>query len=226
MLIPELLEPYWGQDIKALFIQSEIHNCPLIHTIAIGLGVCPDEDRTEWIAVIDIAIRNARNIHHVLKKDQHPGGFFGELQVSALVWLIASFMRYNLGYTNLTRVNNWLQLWLSRIKTSGHDLEDYGRRENELLATMSLHSRRLLITRFEHLLDSGGDGMWVSVDPPKIAWLRGYQYGPKPEDWKILWSFREKSYAADFWRFVENEHQPVPGAWIDDSDDDDDGSPY
>lgn len=123
----------------------------------------------------------------------------------------------------LTRVNDWLWLWLSKVRASGHDLEDYGRREKELLVAESINSKRVHVC-YPKYSRNGDYGYWFDMGPPHVVWLRGYQYGPEPEDWKILWSVPEKSYAADFWRFVENEHQPMPGAWVDDSDDDEDDS--
>ncbi|TGJ81266.1 hypothetical protein E0Z10_g7499 [Xylaria hypoxylon] len=95
-------------------------------------------------------------------------------------------------------------------KSNGYDLEEYGRRESELLADNDSELNRAVVCQMDK--------------PAKryrydIAQLRGYEYGPEPKDWKILLSFPEKSYAADFWRLVEDGPQLVPGAWVEDSDD-------
>jgi hypothetical protein len=112
---------------------------------------------------------------------------------------------------DLQPLSGLLTLWLSRIESNGYDLREYGRRENEML-----QDKDLKLSRVFGLRRKVSKGTWTR---PKI-YLRGYEYGPEPGDWKVLWSFPEKSYAADFWRLVEGGLQLVPGAWVEDSDDD------
>ncbi|KAI0535007.1 hypothetical protein GGR58DRAFT_27062 [Xylaria digitata] len=190
MVIPDLLQPYWSQDLRALCATS-IRTCVLLHAIALGFGQANGGFIDGWAFLADMVICNTPNIHQITG--------LGDTS-----WLVA------LEANAQTLVSSRLRLWLSKIRSNGYDLEEYGRRENELLADKDL------IPRTDLLIYRRVPGTCKRYD---IAQLRGYEYGPEPEDWKILLSFPEKSYAADFWSLVEDGPRVVPGAWVEDSDD-------
>ncbi|GAW26651.1 putative ankyrin repeat-containing protein [Rosellinia necatrix] len=101
--------------------------------------------------------------------------------------------------------------WSEGISKWNSWSKEYGRRENELLADKDIGIENSRI--FAQWDATMGRFRIIPV------WLRGYVYGPEPEDWRILWSFPERGYAADFWRLVEDGAQLVPGAWVEDDDD-------
>ncbi|KAF2972023.1 hypothetical protein GQX73_g1509 [Xylaria multiplex] len=187
MAIPDFLQPYWSQDFRALRTAS-IGTFDLLHVIAIGFGSSNYEFTGGWALLADMVVCNTPDIHQITN--------FGTRD-----WLPRPSV--------WTLVSNHLKLWLSKIRSNGYDLKEYGRRENELLANKDLIlGSCLLISRREAETYRRYD----------IAWLRGYEYGPEPEDWKVLVSFPEKSYAADFWNLVEDGPQVVPGSWVEDDD--------
>ncbi|KAI0190718.1 hypothetical protein EV127DRAFT_79010 [Xylaria flabelliformis] len=200
-VIPDLLQGYWTQDLRALCIES-LAIYPLTHIVADGLGRAGDNLVAEWASLAETVIRNTPDIYHV-----------DEEQSTPLIVVIrsSSFSRRQSRYMSMRRLITCVNLWLSKVQSSGHDLEEYGRRENEMLMDKQLQ----LDNACEFAQYSFQRGRWRYF----IGRIRGYQYGPQPKDWKILWSFPEKSYAADFWRLVEDGPQLVPGAWVEDSDD-------
>ncbi|KAI0550963.1 hypothetical protein F4679DRAFT_541017 [Xylaria curta] len=201
MVIPDLLREYWTQDLRVLCNEStEIS--PLIHLVAQGLGGARNKLSAEWASLAGTVISNTSDIHYIGNEQLTP--------------LMAVIMSPSLEYrpsliTSMRILVNRVNLWLSKVQSSGHDLEDYGRRENEMLMDKELQ------------LDNGCTFIQWDLRRGRlrniIGRIRGYQYGPEPKDWKILWSFPEKSYAADFWRLVEDGPYLVPGAWVEDSDD-------
>ncbi|KAI0104244.1 hypothetical protein GGR51DRAFT_522106 [Nemania sp. FL0031] len=215
-VIPTLLQPYWNQDLAALCKES-METYSLIHMVAGGLGEPTKETQSEWAHLIGIVIRNTQNVHHIeYSRDMLSTGWFTPLMTLIGVWVRARSNK-NLSQNNLSQVGAYLELWLSAVRSSGYDLEEYGRRENELLVEKGLNLTNFYIDR--------GDfetrwGRWGTFAVPFR--LRAYEYGPEPKDWKVLWSVPEKSYAADFWSLVEDGPQLVPGAWVEDSDKDED----
>lgn len=207
MAIPDFLQPYWSQNIRATCTSSTVHRVSMIHVAAAGMGLKATDDttrevRAEWATLAGMVLSNTPNpnIRHV--EALIPG--------TPLIILIKNSIDQHQG-GDWKQVHSCLVLWLSEVQSSGHDLEEYGRRENELLADKELNLPRYCY--FERYWKRE-----LSLNE-HVACLRGYEYGPEPKDWKILWTVPEKSYAADFWRLVEDGPQLVPGAWVEDSDD-------
>ncbi|KAI1130133.1 hypothetical protein F5Y10DRAFT_236262 [Nemania abortiva] len=207
VIIPSLLQPYWGQDLRALCIAS-METLSLIHIVAKGLGYfSPIRPNLEWACLADRVICRTPNIHHVERNER----FFSRVQSTPLIDLIQSCV---FGLCTPSKVDRCLKLWLSKVKSNGYSLVEYGRCENMLLADKGLNL-------YDHckFYELHGNRYIKSAT---VSRLRGYEYGPEPEDWKILWSHRENSYAANFWRLVEDGLQTMPGAWVEDSDEDED----
>ncbi|KAI1751066.1 hypothetical protein F4782DRAFT_506646 [Xylaria castorea] len=219
MIIPDLLRRYWTQDLRALCIES-VAISPLIHIVAHGLGKSHDNLSAEWASLAETVISNTPNIHCVedceCKFWPRPWRWNRPCRLTPLLAVICSSSYDYLSRHNMImkKLISRVTLWLSKVQSSGHDLEEYGRRETEMLMDkeLQLDNKCMLVPYNDH------------IRRPKfiIGRIRGYQYGPEPKDWKILWSFPEKSYAADFWRLVEDGPQLVPGAWVEDSDDEED----
>ncbi|KAI0864727.1 hypothetical protein F4860DRAFT_378416 [Xylaria cubensis] len=200
-VIPDLLQGYWTQDLRALCIES-LAICPLTHIVADGLGRARDNLSAEWASLAETVISNTPDLHCVDAD---------ELLLTPLMIVIRSSARASQHRRNLNMrtINCRVTLWLSKVQSSGRDLEEYGRRENEMTISKELHNE----CWFARWNDREVEMTYT------IGRIRGYQYGPQPEDWKILWSFPEKSYAADFWTLVEDGPRLVPGAWVEESDD-------
>ncbi|KAI1735121.1 hypothetical protein F4680DRAFT_311134 [Xylaria scruposa] len=201
MVIPDLLRGYWTQGLRALCNESTAIS-PLIHLVAQGLGSACEKLSAEWASLAETVISNTPDIHYI--DDEQLTPLMVVIMSSALEYRpsqIAS-MRILIGRVNL---------WLSKVQSGGHDLEEYGRRENEMLMDKELQ------------LDNGCTFTQWNHQRRRLKYIigriRGYQCGPEPKHWKILWSFPEKGYAADFWRLVEDGPYLVPGAWVEDSDD-------
>lgn len=47
--------------------------------------------------------------------------------------------------------------------------------------------------------------------------FRGFTYGPRPEDWDIIWEWDSpvEEFVRDFWEWAENPPLEIPGAWVD-----------
>ena len=103
--------------------------------------------------------------------------------------------------------------WLENILEAGHNLKAYG--EAEML---EFHHQDL------------GSPLWAW--PPRTQDTRGssegpyrwkgFKYGPSPEDWDLIWELAPavEEFVADFWAWVENPLLAVPGAWVDDDEED------
>lgn len=200
MLMPDFLRPYWRQCAQRNCNDSMTVKSSLIHTTGLGIGYGECGFRAEWATLAGIVMSNTPNIHCV--EPSNP--------VTPLMTLIEASM-YRMPGGDWGYVHRCLMLWLSVVQSNGHDLEEYGRRENELLADKELNLKRHIY--FERINKK------YSPRSKHVVCLRGYKYGAEPKDWEILWSVPEKGWAAAFWRLVEDGRQLVPGAWVEDSDD-------
>ncbi|KAF3347841.1 hypothetical protein VdG2_04077 [Verticillium dahliae VDG2] len=57
---------------------------------------------------------------------------------------------------------------------------------------------------------------WIvlsTATEPKLLELR---YGPRPEDWNLIWDMDIEELACDFWEMIDEMPLPMPGAWVDD----------
>ncbi|KAI8950237.1 hypothetical protein F4801DRAFT_579701 [Xylaria longipes] len=174
MVTPELLRRYWTQDLHALCIAS-MAGFSLIHIVARGLGEAHYNLSAEWASLAETVISNTPNIHHIESYGNRSwlGAPWRRKTPAQSTPLMVVIKTSSLDYRqsrnmNMRKLFSRVTLWLSKVQSSGHNLED----------------------------------------------------------WKILWSFPEKDYAADyaadFWRLVEDGPQLVPGAWVEDSDDEGD----
>ncbi|KAK1528305.1 hypothetical protein CPAR01_12863 [Colletotrichum paranaense] len=102
----------------------------------------------------------------------------------------------------------FLRKWLEDVQISGHDLEEYGRREMEYLKREVRLQEERLSTRFEGMIK------------PSVR-LVSFTYGPEPGDWNLVWSLEAEEYAGEFWDLVENPPLHLPGGWVDDDSSDD-----
>ncbi|KAI1180972.1 hypothetical protein F4777DRAFT_181053 [Nemania sp. FL0916] len=208
--IPYFLQPHWSQDLGAL-CRDSVAIFPLITIVAFALGRID-----EWPPMADEMIRNTPDIHCVGRHRDGRGGPHRLNRSTPLIALIKGFSIF-IDDNSLMSVElpSRLKLWLQSIKSAGYDLQGYGRRENEMLLDRKLRLDNKLASLINR--KRGTPPRW------EPRYLRGYEYGPEPDDWKILWAVRERSWSADFWKMVDGEPQPIiPGGWVEDSDDDQD----
>ncbi|KAI1317632.1 hypothetical protein F5Y16DRAFT_145306 [Xylariaceae sp. FL0255] len=212
--VSDMLQPHWDQDFGKLCRYSTA-SFSLIHTFANQLGYyysrAPKENLSPWISLVKHTIRRTEDIHFIESSTSysdyghHRGFDVNGLAVSTplTVAILAIFRDFEHSSRD---INKFLKLWLGMVQSAGHDLNDYGRRENELLWANPLQSLRRFVVQV--VIRERPHNVWGS------AYLRGYLYGPSPEDWKILWRYPERSSSAYFWKLIENPPAPIPGGWV------------
>lgn len=93
-----------------------------------------------------------------------------------------------------------VRLFLESASEAGIDLEEYGRRESELLVPYVSYYRS-----------------WKDfTTTPSNPYLVSIKYGPRPEDWDFTWDLLVEEFAGEFWEMLENQPLHIPGAWVDD----------
>jgi len=96
-----------------------------------------------------------------------------------------------------------LYLWLEMLAESGVDLDLYGKLERSLL--YSDKDRHFDIIEPWQGCDNLG---------PRTR-LIAFQYGSKPEDWKLCWAEATDVFVGEFWQRIENDTPAMPGSWVD-----------
>ncbi|KPM44816.1 hypothetical protein AK830_g1758 [Neonectria ditissima] len=124
-----------------------------------------------------------------------------------------AFFRAQLPRHSCCRVRRVVQMWLEDLMEAGVDLEVYGQLEE-----IALKDQTYLGTDF--IL-----GLSYIAGPYVVS----FQYGPRPEDWKIGYDPCVEEYAGTFWKALVIERRTremmprqMPGSWENDTDDDDD----
>jgi hypothetical protein len=148
---------------------------------------------------------------------------------TALVWGIiawrgmARWFRYINSKTQKPRwcwkrlLREHIKFWLEDLLDAGHDLEVYGKAE---MAVFHLQTWSLSVSEcrqsLAHWPPKYHMDMKSSSEGP-YRW-RGFKYGPRPEDWDLIWELNPavEEFVRDFWDWVENPPLVVPGAWVDD----------
>ncbi|EXV06041.1 ankyrin repeat protein [Metarhizium robertsii] len=93
-----------------------------------------------------------------------------------------------------------VRLFLESASEAAIDLEEYGRRESELLVPYDSYYRN-----------------WPDfITTPSTPYLVSIKYGPRPEDWDFTWDLLVEEFAGEFWEMLENQPLHIPGAWVDD----------
>ncbi|EEY22338.1 predicted protein [Verticillium alfalfae VaMs.102] len=104
--------------------------------------------------------------------------------------------------------------WARILDESGFDLCRHGLRENLLLQESGQLGNRWK-AHVEWFKFGEGVG-WTeptTLAEPKLLELR---YGPRPEDWDLIWDMDVEELAGDFWEMIDEMPLPIPGAWVDD----------
>ncbi|KAL3292678.1 Ankyrin repeat-containing domain protein [Colletotrichum asianum] len=99
-----------------------------------------------------------------------------------------------------------MQFWLEDVQSAGIDLEEYGKRELAiyLKSSCTLRHRR-------------GFGMAGPTSTLHNMRLVSFEYGPRPEDWYLVWDPDAYEFAGEFWNLIENPPLRIPGGWVDDA---------
>ncbi|KAH0425361.1 hypothetical protein CcaCcLH18_11017 [Colletotrichum camelliae] len=105
------------------------------------------------------------------------------------------------------RLNRTMSSWLEDVQASGIDLAEYGRRELEIH-----NSSHQSFDRW------WGLGMLQSADDYRLYGprLMSFIFGPRPQDWKLIWDPDVEEFAGDFWELTENPPLHIPGAYPED----------
>jgi hypothetical protein len=95
-----------------------------------------------------------------------------------------------------------LRYWLRGLHSGGVNLQDYGRRQQVLLQRAVRHNPEALKGRCH--LESGE---FIRLQ------LESFRYGPRPEDWHVVWDWDSETAAGEFWDMMESPWLQMPGAW-------------
>ncbi|KAK7955656.1 uncharacterized protein PG986_004878 [Apiospora aurea] len=109
----------------------------------------------------------------------------------------------------LKSVNTGLQEWIAMLIEAGVDVEEYGRREWDILKDTNPKS---------YISFTAGPRWRKDHELPFKAnelYLYGFKYGPNVEDWDILCNEPTDRFAGEFWDLVEDRPLDIPGAWYD-----------
>ena len=98
---------------------------------------------------------------------------------------------------------NEAQAWLEDLLIAGVDLEAYGELER---------------AAYEEACSNSGYWPHVWVKNPCL-YLVSFTYGPRPQDWNFVWDAFVEDFAGEFWQLVEPPPVRIPGAWVDEDED-------
>lgn len=107
-------------------------------------------------------------------------------------------------------IQRWVRDWLEDLQEGGQDLEMYGMGERAAF----LHHYPSC-SKFQ----SPGAVLYPETRASRRTghkW-RGFTFGPRPEDWNLLWDWDPdvERYVGDFWRWIEDPPLAIPGSWVD-----------
>lgn len=97
--------------------------------------------------------------------------------------------------------------WLEDVQSAGIDLEEYGRRELAIYLSSSCtlrHRRSFGLMRGYY---------WSDIQNMRLV---SFEYGPRPEDWFLVWDTDACEFSGEFWDLLENPPLCIPGGWVDD----------
>lgn len=103
-------------------------------------------------------------------------------------------------------------MWLDDLRDVGIDILKYGMIERGLLERGILNQTL-----------RPDKGHWCGGYGPKHpSWrLINFTYGANPEGWFVWGSDIWDELAGEFWTMVENTGRQMPGAWVENSEDED-----
>lgn len=104
-----------------------------------------------------------------------------------------------------------LTRWLSELRGCGVDLMEYGRREQNIW-TYSRHNMARSLD-FEATFSRWSPSKQAYVKDCLAVCLRGFDYGPAPEDWTLHWEVDTEKIWEATQEASSNTHL-MPGAWV------------
>ncbi|KAI1329416.1 hypothetical protein F5Y16DRAFT_365952 [Xylariaceae sp. FL0255] len=215
-VLSRMLEPDWSEDFGQL-CRTSTSSFSLLHTFASLFGISyafsligqpRNPIMRQWVDLMKQTILHSNDIHFI-ESTSHSSRIrswrgFNSLGLAVSTPLTTAILSIFWDYRDGRDPDGFLKVWLAIVQSAGYDLQEYGRRENELLHCTGFRYKRWLYGQITV--------EWSS----KI--LRGYVYGPNPQDWKILWTCTENTYFLDFWKLVEDPPVLIPGGWLDSDD--------
>jgi hypothetical protein len=153
-------------------------------------------EENEWAKLLKDLIRGGGELFSYPNEDGHTLLF--------CVW--GKINRYPLyGFTS---PHDEMRMWLQVLYEAGINLPEYGRNEAELLQS---HRTSRSFPRFHHRRH----GKELSCR------LIKFEYGSLPSDWYFWMSEPSDKFAGDFWSMIENPPRNMPGAWVEESSEED-----
>lgn len=192
------------------------------------------DDWSDWVQ--DLAqISSSRDLH-TLETLTPPDIYqIPQWKGTPLVSLIGGIMCWL--YPNL-RFGNWdraiqgvMREWLRQLLAGGVNLMEYGKREHEVFHDMCSPCKGAFdadsLQASSTIVRPSLDRRTVRVpypspeyesDPRIDTWrpirLVEIEYGPDPEDWRLLWAVEFEQMACEFWAWVGRCEATMPGAWV------------
>ncbi|KAF3811944.1 hypothetical protein GCG54_00003693 [Colletotrichum gloeosporioides] len=105
---------------------------------------------------------------------------------------------------NKRRLTKTMSSWLEDVQASGIDLAEYGRRQLEIHKASHRN-----FDRWQKLsmLQPGDDSRLYG---PR---LMSFTFGPRTQDWNLIWDLDVEGLTGDFWELIENPPLHIPGAY-------------
>ncbi|KAL4804697.1 hypothetical protein BDV18DRAFT_26868 [Aspergillus unguis] len=104
-----------------------------------------------------------------------------------------------------------LKSWLEDVQLCGVDLKEYGRYELSLFQSNDWLSTQRWTDLGPNLDFEYQDADFADSGPR----LKSFLFGPRPEDWVLIWDDAVEEYASEFWDMIDDQPPPVPGGWVD-----------
>ncbi|KAI1803617.1 hypothetical protein F4811DRAFT_553696 [Daldinia bambusicola] len=212
--VKTVLEPDWTTNTQAIFSNSAY---PMIISIARGLmraaridlysDHLQEERHREFNNYFTFALDVIKGTPDVHITDpvmlREGGGKLTALLCAVFSAVISSvpFDRYYFHF-ELAKFVASIRKWLEVLALAGVDLEAYGQREYGFLIG-SCNLRHITIF---------WDDMCVKVH------FVHFKFGPKPEDWQFYFNEPTDEFAGDFWNLVKDPPLNIPGAWVEEEE--------
>jgi len=159
-----------------------------------------------WLILFKELLEGGSDLHAVSKSHKTP-----------LLSVVDSCLDFDSSIDNIDKsisikLTRRITPWLRTLKEVGVNLSSYGRKEKELIQSLSLQTYFEPYNGWNIPISNVHPGLNIPISvvhlecniPIHDVHLSGFEYGPEPEDWKF-WVYETiDEYAGDFWYMIEN----------------------